>query len=53
MYVELMGDESVFIENKLEFYNAVKKEMLDKDDYISHIILLQDLINEYEMKLRV
>ena len=53
MYVGLMGDESVFIENKLEFYNAVKKEMLDKDDYMSHIILLQDLINEYEMKLRV
>ena len=53
MYVGLMGDESGFIENKLEFYNAVKKEMSDKDDYMSHIILLQDLINEYEMKLRL
>ena len=52
MYVGLMGDQSGFIESKLEFYNAVKKEMPYKDDYMSHIILLQDLINEYEMKLR-
>lgn len=34
-------------------FTMLLKEMSDKDDYMSHIILLQDLINEYEMKLRL
>lgn len=51
IYTGLMGDESGFIENKLEFYKAVKKGIPIKDEYLPHIILLKDLIDEYEMKL--
>lgn len=48
--IRLMGDESRVIESKLEFYNAIKKEMPNEEEYMSHIILLQELIDEYEMK---
>ena len=48
--IRLIGDESGVIENKLEFYKAVKKEIPIKEEYMSHIILLQELIDEYEMK---
>lgn len=51
IYTGLMGEESGFIENKLEFYKAVKKGIPIKDEYLPHIILLQELINENEMKL--
>ena len=45
-----MGDESRVIESKLEFYKAIKKEMPNEEEYMSHIILLQELIDEYEIK---
>lgn len=48
--IRLMGDESGSIESKLKFYKAVKKEMPTKEEYMSHIILLQELIDEHEMK---
>ena len=51
IYTGLMGDKSDFIDSKLEFYKAVKKEIPIKDEYLPHIILLKDLIDEYEMKL--
>ena len=49
--IRLIGGGSGVIESKLEFYRAVKKEMPIKEEYMSHIILLQDLIDEYEMRL--
>ena len=48
--IRLIGDESGVIKNKLEFYKAVKKEIPIKEEYMSHIILLQELIDEHEMK---
>ena len=48
--IRLMGDESRVIESKLEFYKAIKKEMPNEEEYMSHIILLQELIDEYEIK---
>ena len=48
--IRLIGDESANIESKLEFYTAIKKEIPTKDEYMSHIILLQELIDEYEIK---
>lgn len=53
MRIRLIGDESGIIESKLEFYKAIKKEMDIKEEYMPHIILLQELINEYEMKLNI
>ena len=48
--IRLMGDESRVIESKLEFYTAIKKEMPNEEEYMPHIILLQELIDEYEIK---
>jgi len=48
--IRLIGDESEGIENKLEFYKAIKKEIPIKEEYMSHIVLLQELIDEYEIK---
>ena len=53
IYTGSMGDEFGFIENKLEFYKDVKKGIPIKDGYLPHIILLQELINENEMKLNI
>ena len=50
MTIRLIGDESGIIESKLEFYKAIKKEIDIKEEYMSHIILLQELIEEYEIK---
>lgn len=48
--IKLMVDESGVIESKLEFYKIIKKEIPFKEEYLPHIILLQELINEYELK---
>lgn len=48
--IRLIGDESEGIENKLEFYKAIKNEIPIKEEYMSHIVLLQELIDEYEIK---
>ena len=48
--IRLMGDESRVIESKLEFYTAIKKETPNEEEYMPHIILLQELIDEYEIK---
>ena len=53
MRIRLIGDESGIIESKLEFYKAIKKEIDIKEEHMPHIILLQELINEYEMKLNI
>lgn len=53
MSIRLIGNESGIIKSKLEFYKAIEKEIDIKEEYIPHIILLKELINEYEMKLNI
>ena len=48
--IRVIGYESGGIESKLEFYNAIKKEVPNEVEYMPHIILLQELIDEYEIK---
>ena len=48
--VNIINSKSKAIDNKVEFYKAIKKEIGMKEEYLPHISLLQDLINKYEMK---
>ena len=48
--VNIINSKSKAIDNKVEFYKAIKKEIGMKEEYLSHISLLQELINKYEMK---
>ena len=47
--IRLIGDESGVIESKLDFYRAIEKEIDIKEEYLPHIALLQELINECQI----
>lgn len=47
--IRLIGDESGGIESKLDFYMAIEKEIDIKEEYLPHITLLQELINECQI----
>ena len=48
--IRVIGDELGSSKNKLSFYKAIKQEIDIKEEYLPHITLLQELINDYEAK---
>ena len=50
MNIRPILSESNFINSKLKFYTAIKQEIGTEERYLNHAILLQELIDEYEMK---
>lgn len=50
MNIRPILSESNFINSKLKFYIAIKQEIGTEERYLNHAILLQELIDEYEMK---
>lgn len=47
--IRVIGDELGSSKNKLSFYKAIKQEIDIKEEYLPHITLLQELINECEI----